>query len=396
MATQANHARAIVNGYEVTTDTQEIVYEHGYTDNKVGGQNTGFEAHQRGAFAPKLTWNGYAKRGAAGLITAANLLSPSGVGSTNDTEYIISMPLGNAAAPAVGDVGVMFDGTLLSYKRPNPLTALQNFQSSFSARGKRNPPFPIHLYDNAAIKTATNFSTTPYDDGTDANAGTTLGGVAQFQCYSPTGVAATGNIGVPTQPVANDTVVVNGTTYTWVSSLTPTVGQVLIGATALASAQNLFAALTGGLGSGTTYAAGTTSFSQNLIGTNAATVFFSTPAGVNNTITITYATTGTAGNGFTLTKTGTGGLTVSGATLTGGTAGDTYNIVLASATTSGGAYTTLVTWSGVGAVRQAIRTEIAIGTTINEWLKLTITLASGAGTSQTFSGNFMVGRFWQL
>src|ERR1017187_6155084 len=120
VATPGNFARVFVNGYEVTADSQQISYHHTYADNKVGAQNTGIEAHQPGAFDPKLTYNGYARRG-SGAITAHNLLFPSGLGSTNDTEYIISMPLGFNAPPAQGDSGVLFDGTLLSYKRQNPL-----------------------------------------------------------------------------------------------------------------------------------------------------------------------------------------------------------------------------------------------------------------------------------
>ena len=395
VATPGNFARIFANGYEVSTDGTKLQYTHGYADNKVGAQNTGIEAHQPGPFIPKLNWEGYAKRGNA-VITAHNLLFPIGLGTTNDTEYIISAPLGFNAAPQQGDVGILYDGTLLSYKRQNPLSGLMGFQATFAGRGKRMPPFPLLLDIPSALKTATSTSTTPYDDGTEASAGTTSGGVAVLQIFNPTGTAATGNITVPTQPVAADTVVIGGVTYTWVAALTPTAGQVLIGATALASAQNLYAAITGGFGAGTTYAAGTTAYSQNLIGTNAATVFFSPPSGVNNTITITYATTGTGGNSFTLVKTGTGGLTVSGATLSGGVAGDTYNVVFASATTSGGAYTTFATFSAVGATHLAQRIEVAIGTTVNEWLKVTYTLASGAGTSQTFGAVAMFGRYFQL
>jgi hypothetical protein len=82
--------------------------------------------------------------------------------------------------------------------------------------------------------------------------------------------------------------------------------------------------------------------------------------------------------------------------MSGGVAGDTYNVTLGSATSSGGSYTTLVTWSGIGAVVGAFYSEIAIATTINRYLRLTFTLASGAGTAQTFAGMAMFGRFFNI
>lgn len=394
MATPGNFARVLVSGYEVTGDSQQIGYSHIYTDNKSMAQNVGVEGHAPGAFDPTFNYNGYARRG-NGAITAHNLLFPTGLGGTNDTEYLISAVLGNNAAPTVGDVGVLFDGKLLNYQRQNPIAGLMTFQGAFKSYGKRMPPFPVMLYDNSAIKTATNFSTTPYDDGAETASGTTLGGVAVLQVYNPTGTAATGSISLSGIPSDGDsfTLVIGGVTYTYTFKTSPSAaGHVLIGASASTAILNLYYAMVGsqiGLSAGA-YFAGTVSIPQFLI---SALVFVSTPT-VANVINLRAAVTGTAANAYSLSKSGVN-LVVSAATMSGGVAGDTYNVTWASATTSGGAYTTYATMNGVGATWQAIRTEIAVGTAINEWHKLTFTLASGAGTSQVFAAMAMFGRWFQ-
>ena len=129
----------------------------------------------------------------------------------------------------------------------------------------------------------------------------------------------------------------------------------------------------------------------------ASALVFVTPPTASSVIALTAANTGTAANAYTLVASPnvSGKLAVSGATLSGGVAPDLYNIVVASSTSSGGTYTNLVTWSNVGGTRAAYRTEVATNITVNEWLKLTITLASGAGTSQTFAANVCFGRYWQ-
>lgn len=63
----------------------------------------------------------------------------------------------------------------------------------------------------------------------------------------------TGVLGMATAPTANDTVVINGVTFTFVSSIGTTAGNVLIGADAAAAAVNLTAAINKSAGAGTTY-----------------------------------------------------------------------------------------------------------------------------------------------
>jgi len=63
----------------------------------------------------------------------------------------------------------------------------------------------------------------------------------------------TGVLALATQPTANDTVVINGVTFTFVSSIGTAAGNVLIGADAAAAATNLTAAINKSAGAGTTY-----------------------------------------------------------------------------------------------------------------------------------------------
>lgn len=110
------------------------------------------------------------------------------------------------------------------------------------------------------------------------------------------GVRATGTIVFGSNPVVNDTIVVNGTTFTFKAAVAGVL-DVKLGATAAATAAELLAVL---------------QFSTN------ANVVKATYTLSGSTITATYVTEGTAGNAFTLVKTGTA-MTVP-ATLTGGTA----------------------------------------------------------------------------
>jgi hypothetical protein len=69
--------------------------------------------------------------------------------------------------------------------------------------------------------------------------------------------AASGSFALSGNPANNDTVSVNGVTYTFKTALTPTPGEVLIGARRQDTAANLVAAMTGGPGAGTLYASAT-------------------------------------------------------------------------------------------------------------------------------------------
>jgi hypothetical protein len=118
------------------------------------------------------------------------------------------------------------------------------------------------------------------------------------------GTAATGTITVTTNPVANDTILVNGATVTFKTALTGSGNEVLIGAAATNTATNLAAALnasTDPLIAAATYSVAgavvTATYGSQLIG----------------------PVKGVEGNAFTLvTGTAAAKVTMSGATLTGG------------------------------------------------------------------------------
>ena len=111
------------------------------------------------------------------------------------------------------------------------------------------------------------------------------------------GSAATGTITIATNPSDGDTVTVNGVAVTF-KTASPTGNQVLIGASASATATNLAAFLN----------------ASSLAGLSVATYTANASA-----VTVTYDVKGTAGNNFTLAS-GQASVTVSGAKLTGGTA----------------------------------------------------------------------------
>lgn len=115
-------------------------------------------------------------------------------------------------------------------------------------------------------------------------------------------VKATGSIVLTsTPPVANDTVSINGQTYTFVSSLSsPAVAnEVLIGASAAESALNLVAAINKSTGEGTTYGTGTVKNKYVSAAVNGTTT---------TTVDLTALEAGVSGNIINLTESLTSGL----------------------------------------------------------------------------------------
>lgn len=125
------------------------------------------------------------------------------------------------------------------------------------------------------------------------------------------GVAATGSVNLTAGNAADgNTFVINGKTYTFQDTLTNSNGNVKIGGSATATIANLVAAITGGAGSGSAYAAATTTHTTVTAAVNGTTA---------TVADITANTVGTGGNAYTLAKTGTN-TAVSAATLSGGVA----------------------------------------------------------------------------
>jgi len=307
------------------------------------------------------------------------LLTQIGAGSS-DIELIMSEARGFGASPQVGDLGVMFQGHLEKY---NPAIAFGNLMTadvSYKPGGKRSPLFPrlMRLQDTGK----NSFTSTPVDMGASA-VSVALGAVGHLHVFTPTGVAAFGLISLTGVPSDGDTFTIGGVTFTFKTTLTPTAGQVLIGASAATAAANLYAAMTGGDGAGTTYASGTTV---------APTTCYYTPPTATQVIRMDYKTTGIAGNSFTLAKSGTN-LVVSGATLATGAAGETYVFKLQSATSSGGSYTDRMTFSADGTTRVGERQEVAIGTAVDRWWRLN---ATASGGTQDIGLMCMMGLFYNL
>jgi flagellin len=121
---------------------------------------------------------------------------------------------------------------------------------------------------------------------------------------------ATATVSLTGLPADGDTVDVDGTTYTFKTTLTATADQVAIGSSAATAATNLAEAIDANGTAGTNYGTGTTA------NANVSAV------ATGSTVTLTAITAGTAGNAFTLTATGAN-TSVSGATFAGGAAAGT-------------------------------------------------------------------------
>lgn len=120
-------------------------------------------------------------------------------------------------------------------------------------------------------------------------------------------VAASNVLTFSGQPANNDTVTVDGNTYTFKTVFVDTAGFVLIGATVSDSIDNLVAAINGDAGAGTLYGTGTTP-SDDASALNID----------NDQMRATANTPGTAGNAITSTESGANTAWSSGVTLAGG------------------------------------------------------------------------------
>jgi hypothetical protein len=375
MTYSGDFIQVAVNGYDLAQQIEQSTYQHSYGSNKIQPDNVGVEQYAPGILKPQCSLSGFTKRG-QGAVTGHNLFRASG--AAVDTEYIALLALGANTTPVAGDLCVAFDGTLTEYTRTDEMTAFQKWQATLKPRGVRIPAFPVLLVNASQTGSLTS---TAYDDGAES-VDTVSGGVAILEVLTPTGTAASGTISLTGQPSDGDTFTINGTVYTFKTALTPTANQVLIGATAAATANNLFQALVGDPStSGTNYAAGTTALPSTLIP--------SVPSSAQ-VITITYSLTGTAGNAITLVKSGTN-LAVSGATMAGGVAGETATIVVQSATSSGGSYATCATFTLDLTARGAQVITVAAGTTISRYLKVVVTMS---GSTQTWAARVAFARFY--
>ena len=127
--------------------------------------------------------------------------------------------------------------------------------------------------------------------------------------FAAGGLAATGTLTLALNVADTETVTIDTKVYTFQAVLTNVDGNVLIGASASDSLDNLIAAITSGAGSGSLYAASTTAHQT-------ATA----AAGAGDTMDLTALKEGTAGNALSTTESVTNGSW--GASTMSGGAGD--------------------------------------------------------------------------
>ena len=127
--------------------------------------------------------------------------------------------------------------------------------------------------------------------------------------YGSTRASATVTVGTTVSD--GDTITIDGITYTWKTALTPSANQVLIGVSAATNLSNLAAAIADSGVRNTNYGTGTTQQTN---------VFVS--ALTSSVLTLTAYKGGTAGNSIAISKSAAQ-ITLSGATLTGGSGTDT-------------------------------------------------------------------------
>ncbi len=353
--TFGNFARVFCNGEEWTADSQDIGFTPGMALNPTLAQNVGVHGMAPGGFDPRVTLKGYMSHG----IKSRKPHDLLRLGQ--DIDYIFAAVLGYRQAPQVGDWTAFVKATLLAYNFPKDRRTPLSFDAQFSGRGSR-PCRGKLLY--LSSETA-NVTGTPVDFG-PACVANNKGAVAGYMVLTPTGVAATGSISASGVISDGDTFTINAGSaqvYTF-KTVMASAGHVQIGATYIDSMRNLWAALVGALdGAGSQYYAGTVPLSANIIPSAPA-------AGV---IALTAAATGTGGNAYTLAKTGVN-LAVSGATMSGGVAGETITSgAIQTSTASGGSYAAAVATTLTGTARGGEIVELAPGTQYERWAKFVMT-----------------------
>lgn len=106
-------------------------------------------------------------------------------------------------------------------------------------------PFALNIIGQGALGNTYNVSDDAYKKGF-------RGEFQAMKIVEATNLYVTGSLGLATNPTADDTVTINGVTFTFVASPSSP-GDVDIGGSAAASVDNLVAAINGGAGAGTAY-----------------------------------------------------------------------------------------------------------------------------------------------
>jgi hypothetical protein len=384
--TKGDFARSFINDREITANHTGVTFNHRFAANPTMAEMVGVQQFNVGACDPQVTLTGYRSAPDPFALTPHNLfgLGGSGLGLAADPEYIATFALGHNAAPGAGDIALLMDGTLMNYdtQQMNQSDVFK-FSAQMSGRKLKGGIGQLLIYQ-LATDTGT-ITGSVADRGSAAASGTVKGAVAHLHVLTPSGTQATGTATFTTNAGDGDTLTIGdgATSRTYRFKNTPAqANDIQIGATADATALNAYQAMIGSkAGVGAAYYAG----SQSL----PSTIRVARPT--SNVLAFTASSYGTAGNAYTLAKTGTN-ITVSGATFSGGTAGDSYTVTAQSSTSSGGVYSAFATFTSTLQQPGAERVEVAPGVTVNRFMKAIAT--TGGSTSKP---SFVVACtvFWQ-
>lgn len=218
--------------------------------------------------------------------------------------------------PATAGIGY----AALTVAQPESIVAAQGAGTTLTLTAPISVGAAANSYATTDTLANANFGAATLTGGVTAKgvlsiAAQTLGGTIT---ETTGGTKASKTLTLTAIPLNNETVVIDGKTYTFKATLTDTDGFVLIGATAELSVQNLKQAITlDPVGTGTLYAASTT--------------LHPTVTAVNSgaDLVVTAKTAGTAGNSLAISETLTNGAWAGGAsTLSGGVAVNAANKVI--------------------------------------------------------------------
>jgi hypothetical protein len=374
LGSKGDFARSFINDREITTNHTGVTFNHRFAANPTMPEMVGVQQFNVGAYDPQATLTGYRSAPDPFALTPHNLFGPagSGVGLAFDPAYIATFALGHNAAPSAGDVALLMTGTLMNYDTQQiNLSDVFKFNAQFVGRKLWGGIGQLLIYQLATQ--AGTITGSVVDRGAAAASGTILGAVSHLHVLTPTGTQAVGTATFTTNAADADTLTIGdgATSVTYRFKTTPAqANDIQIGATSAATALNAYQAMIGSqAGAGTAYYTGTAKLPS--------TIQVARPA--SNVLNFTAAAYGTAGNAYTLAKTGTN-ITVSGATFSGGTAGDSYTVTVQSATSSGGSYSAFATFTSTMQQPGSERIETAMGVTINRYLKAVAT--TGGSTNK--------------
>jgi len=119
----------------------------------------------------------------------------------------------------------------------------------------------------------------------------------KFQGKISSGVRNKGTLTLAANAVADETVTIGSTVYTWKGTVSTTANEVLVGASATASCNNLVAAINGAAGGGSTYGSATVAHTQVTAVRSSDTVVVTANDGITDAVGTLIATTETMTQG---------------------------------------------------------------------------------------------------